>query len=59
MTDRKERNRQRMAALRAERTAAGLCRDCGVPVTVTKPEKRGRGRPRTGYRCDRCLAKRR
>ena len=48
-TNRKEKQRLRMATLRAKRTAAGICRDCGAPVTVTKPEKRGRGRPRTGY----------
>ncbi|MYF06477.1 MAG: hypothetical protein F4233_01080 [Rhodospirillaceae bacterium] len=62
MTDpnRKEKQRLRMATLRAKRIAAGICRDCGAPVTVPpEPEKRGRGRPRTGYRCDRCLAKRR
>lgn len=58
MTDRKEYQRRKMAALRAERRAAGLCVQCGAPVTLPpKPEKRGRGRPRTGWRCDRCNAK--
>ena len=43
---------------RAERRAQGLCAMCGVPVTPPpEPEKRGDGRPRTGYRCDPCLEK--
>lgn len=59
MTKRREQKRKWIATRRAERLAAGLCADCGVPVTITEPEKRGRGRPRTGYRCNDCAEKRR
>lgn len=54
---RRERSRKWMANRRAERRAAGLCVRCGGPVAMVEPEKRGRGRPRTGATCDECLAK--
>ena len=52
---RREQKRLWMAERRASWFAAGCCAECGEPVTT--PEKRGPGRPRTGYLCDRCLAK--
>ena len=58
---RREDKRRWIAACRAARKAAGLCVHCGGPVTLptVAPAKRGRGRPRTGYSCDTCLARRR
>ena len=45
---------------REARRAAGLCVYCGAPVVVPPPpERRGRGRPPTGYACAACKEKRR
>ncbi len=59
--ERREDKRRWSAERRTERKAAGLCVYCGGPVILptVSTVKRGRGRPRTGYSCDACLAWRR
>ena len=59
-SDKRRKDKRRwIARVRAMRRRAGLCVQCGAPVKLEPPAavKRGRGRPRTGATCDRCLGR--